>query len=210
MFLWPSPPHKVLPVLWESARTVHAVGLFLSSKKDVMKANFKASVRGSIRQAPNVIRWIVCLLNQKGAHAAEIIKEWNKEVPRSDRGEENLLFFAECSGICLSQKGGHDTWHQLLTSCIHVARQLRDEECRIVTCGCKRQVQHHPSPWLQFEMAVAGARFLGIHTHTWPPGAADWEQSSHCAAHHGAHAGVSPHHPHRSRERAWVGEGHDL
>jgi hypothetical protein len=53
--------------------------------------------------------------------------------------------------------------------CSNVARQLRDEECRIVTCGCKRQVQHHPSPWLQLEMAVAGARFLGTHTHIHGP-----------------------------------------
>ena len=46
---------KAHPKLLDSIRKIHAVRVWVSSKRDEMLGNFKHSVRGSIRKAPNIM-----------------------------------------------------------------------------------------------------------------------------------------------------------
>lgn len=46
---------KVHPNLLRSIRKIHCVRIWVSSKREEMLGNFKHSVRGAIRKAPNIM-----------------------------------------------------------------------------------------------------------------------------------------------------------
>ena len=75
-----------MPHLFKTARAIYAYRPVVTNKKAEAMMNFKLSVRGSIRQAPNCMTWIIMLMNLKGygiTDASAVIKEWNDENPRS-------------------------------------------------------------------------------------------------------------------------------
>ena len=72
--------------MFKTARVIYAYRPVVTNKKAEAMMNFKLSVRGSIRQAPNCMTWIIMLMNLKGygiTDASAVIKEWNDENPRS-------------------------------------------------------------------------------------------------------------------------------
>ena len=77
---------EVMPTLVKSAQAIYAHRPRCMNKKSEAMMNFKLSVRGSIRQAPSCITWLLMLVNLK-AHgvtdASTVIKEWNDSNPRS-------------------------------------------------------------------------------------------------------------------------------
>jgi hypothetical protein len=80
---------KEMPQLFESIQVIYGQPLRVLTKREELKANFKWSVRGSIRQSPNVITWIVSLTNLREdwgtADAAAVIKDWNKDSSESEK-----------------------------------------------------------------------------------------------------------------------------
>eukprot|EP00959_Pyramimonas_sp_CCMP1952_P315467 6602620-Pyramimonas_sp.AAC.1 len=54
-----------------------------------MMLNFKQSVRGAIRQPPNVVTWIVTLMRlQKSGAAVDpqiVVQEWNNTCPKQSQ-----------------------------------------------------------------------------------------------------------------------------
>ena len=78
----------IAPKLWQSFRDVYCHNLNFGTLKEQAFSNFKMSVRGSIRQAPNMMSWFVMLdrLRQKGdTDAGGIIRQWNKDASRSSQ-----------------------------------------------------------------------------------------------------------------------------
>jgi len=77
---------QVAPELWQSLRDVHCINLQFGTLREQTFANFKVSVRGSVRQAPSPISWVVMLLrlSKKGDNdTGNIIKLWNKDNIKS-------------------------------------------------------------------------------------------------------------------------------
>lgn len=70
----------------ETARTIYCFNQKLLTKKEEVFFNFKLSIRGAIRQAPNVIQWCFTLknLNSHGENdATALIKEWNTQSSKA-------------------------------------------------------------------------------------------------------------------------------
>lgn len=77
-----------LPVLYESARVVFAIGVTVVDRQSAMQMTFKRSIRGAIREAPNIITWIITLTNLRvhdGSDPLRVIKKWNSDSAPSDR-----------------------------------------------------------------------------------------------------------------------------
>jgi hypothetical protein len=75
-----------LEKLADTARTIYCFNPKLTTKKEEVFFNFKMSVRGAIRQAPNVIQWCLTLknLNSLGENdATALIKEWNTQSSKA-------------------------------------------------------------------------------------------------------------------------------
>ena len=70
-----------MPKFTKSCLAVYCFRPACATKKQEAYYNFKLSVRGSIRQAPSCITWLLMLQNLRRsgmADASSIIKEWNE------------------------------------------------------------------------------------------------------------------------------------
>ena len=77
---------EVMPKLMKSCLGLFGFRPICATKKHEAYYNFKLSVRGSIRQAPSCITWLLMLQNlRKGGltDATSIIKEWNETSGKS-------------------------------------------------------------------------------------------------------------------------------
>ena len=81
-------PPQVAPQIAETASVIFAHYIEVGAGRDELVANFKRSVRGSIRQAPNVITWLLTLNNLKkdGDQGPEAIsRHWNTKVNKANQ-----------------------------------------------------------------------------------------------------------------------------
>ena len=73
-------PPKVLPGLFATARNIQAIGVAVADRKQLMKLTFSESIRGAIREAPNIVTWIVTLSRMQKygiADPAAVVSDWN-------------------------------------------------------------------------------------------------------------------------------------
>ena len=73
-------------MFFETARVVHALGVAVTDRKQLMKLTFSESIRGSIREAPNIVTWIVTLgrMQKYGiADPAAVVSDWNSTCTAS-------------------------------------------------------------------------------------------------------------------------------
>eukprot|EP00959_Pyramimonas_sp_CCMP1952_P326544 6835375-Pyramimonas_sp.AAC.1 len=76
-------------MLYEKAKSIFALGVNVVHRKMLMMLNFKQSVRGAIRQPPNIITWIVTLERLQTCGAATdpqaVVQEWNQQCPKGQQ-----------------------------------------------------------------------------------------------------------------------------
>jgi hypothetical protein len=105
------------PKLFETCSRIHCYQLAVSGLKEELLLNFKRSCRGSLRQPPNVITWVLGLRNlaSRGLKdSAAVITAWNNQCG----SKHDALVGAKFAATKLLMEKMPEPCFQLLQGCV--------------------------------------------------------------------------------------------